>query len=34
MEIATKVMDLIKESVEKEGYILDEVIYEKEDGNF
>ena len=34
MEIATKVMDLIKESVEKEGYILDEVIYEKEDGNY
>ena len=31
MEIATKVRDLIKESVEKEGYILDEVIY---DGNY
>ena len=34
MNIETKVTELIKEQVEKEGYILDEVIYEKEDGNY
>ena len=34
MDIANKAKDLLKESVEKEGYILDEVLYEKEDGNY
>ena len=34
MDIASKVYELLKESVEKEGYILDEVLYEKEDGNY
>ena len=34
MDIASKVEELLKESVEKEGYILDEVVYEKEDGNY
>ena len=34
MDIASKVDALLRESVEKEGYILDEVIYEKEDGNY
>ena len=34
MDIATKVKDLIKESIEKEGYILDNVEYVKEDGNY
>lgn len=34
MEIASKVNDLIKEAVEKEGYILDTVEYVKEDGNY
>ena len=34
MDIASKVKDLIKESVEKEGYILDKVEYVKEDGNY
>ena len=30
MDIASKVEELLKESVEQEGYILDEVVYEKE----
>ena len=34
MNIETKVRELIKDSVEKEGYILDEVLYEKEAGNY
>ena len=34
MNIETKVTELIKEHVEKEGYILDEVLYEKESGNY
>ena len=34
MDIAKKVKDLIEESVEKEGYILDSVEYVKEDGNY
>lgn len=31
MDIAKEIMELIKVPVEKAGYILDEVIYEKED---
>ena len=34
MDIASKVEQLLKEVVEKEGYILDEVLYEKEDNNY
>lgn len=34
MDIASKVKDLIKEEVENNGYILDTVIYEKEDANY
>lgn len=34
MNIETKVTELIKEQVEKEGYILDEVLYEKEGSNY
>ena len=34
MDIANKVKNLIKESIEKEGYILDDVLYVKEDGNY
>ena len=34
MDIASKVYELLKASVEKEGYILDEVLYGKEDGNY
>ena len=34
MDIANKVKNLIKESIEKEGYILDNVLYVKEDGNY
>ena len=34
MDIASKVTDLIKDSIEKEGYILDSVEYVKEDGNY
>ena len=34
MDIAERVKDLIKDSVEKEGYILDTVEYVKEDGNY
>lgn len=34
MNIETKVTELIKEHIESEGYILDEVLYEKEAGNY
>ena len=34
MNIAEKVNDLLKDAVEKEGYILDEVLYEKEDNSY
>ena len=34
MDIASKVRNLIKDDVEKEGYILDTVEYVKEDGNY
>ena len=34
MDIAKKVRELIEESIKKEGYILDEVLYVKEDGNY
>ena len=34
MDIASKIESLIKDSVEKEGYILDSVEYVKEDGNY
>ena len=34
MDIAEKVKDLIEDSIKKEGYILDEVLYIKEDGNY
>ena len=34
MDIASKVEALLKDSVEKEGYILDEVLYEKEGSNY
>ena len=34
VDIASKVRDLIKDDVEKEGYILDTVEYVKEDGNY
>ena len=34
MDIAERVTDLIKDKVEKEGYILDSVEYVKEDGNY
>ena len=34
MDIASKVKELIKDNVEKEGYILDSVEYVKEDGNY
>ena len=34
MDIAEKVKDLIQKSVEGNGYILDEVLYVKEDGNY
>lgn len=34
MDIASNVKDLIKDEVEKEGYILDTVEYVKEDGNY
>lgn len=34
MDIASEVKKLIKDSVEKEGYILDNVLYVKEDGNY
>lgn len=34
MDIASKVRELIEEPVKKAGYILDEVLYVKEDGNY
>ena len=34
MDIADKVKELLKETVEKEGYILDCVEYVKEDNNY
>ena len=34
MDIQNKVKELIKEPVEKEGYIIDQVLYEKEAGNY
>ena len=34
MDIAGKVRDLIKDSIKENGYILDEVLYVKEDGNY
>lgn len=34
MDIADKVKELLKETVEKEGYILDNVEYVKEDNNY
>lgn len=34
MDIAGKVRDLIEKSVNESGYILDEVLYVKEDGNY
>ena len=34
MDIADKVKELLKETVEKEGYILDSVEYVKEDNNY
>ena len=33
MEIAKKVRELINEIITQNGYILDEVLYVKEDGN-
>ena len=34
MDIAGKVRDLIEKSINENGYILDEVLYVKEDGNY
>ena len=34
MDIASKVEALLKDAVENEGYILDEVLYEKEDNSY
>ncbi|MBE6139110.1 MAG: hypothetical protein E7174_01200 [Firmicutes bacterium] len=34
MDIASKVKDLIENSINENGYILDEVLYVKEDGNY
>jgi len=34
MDIAKKVKELIEKSVEENGYIIDEVLYVKEDGNY
>ena len=34
MEIASKVRNLIEDSIKEKGYILDEVLYVKEDGNY
>lgn len=34
MDIAGKVKALIEESIKENGYILDEVLYVKEDGNY
>ena len=34
MDIADKVKNLIEDSVKEKGYIIDEVLYVKEDGNY
>ena len=34
MEIAKRVRELIENEVNKNGYIVDEVLYVKEDGNY
>ena len=34
MDIENKVRKLIEQEIEKNGYILDEVLYIKEDGNY
>jgi ribosome maturation factor RimP len=34
MNIETKVRDLIQKEIEDAGYILDEVLYVKEEGNY
>lgn len=34
MEISTKIKELIEKVIEENGYILDEVLYIKEDGNY
>lgn len=34
MEIAKRVKELIESEVNKNGYIVDEVLYVKEDGNY
>lgn len=34
MDIANRVKELIEESIKKLGFILDEVLYVKEDGNY
>ena len=34
MEIADRVKKLIEDKVKENGYILDEVLYVKEDGNY
>jgi len=34
MDIEKKVRELIEDSIKENGYILDEVLYVKEDGNY
>ena len=34
MDIANKVKELIEKAVKENGYIIDEVLYVKEDGNY
>lgn len=34
MDIAGKVRNLIEDSIKENGYLLDEVLYLKEDGNY
>lgn len=34
MDIASRVKELIVETINKNGYVLDEVLYLKEDGNY
>ena len=34
MDIAQNIKDLIEDSIKEIGYILDEVLYVKEDGNY
>ncbi|HHW69119.1 MAG TPA: hypothetical protein GX747_02105 [Tenericutes bacterium] len=34
MDIATKIKNLIKNIIEENGYVLDNVSYEKESGNY